>query len=401
MRPARTFTRLATLPTRLLGWATATAHVPLQTAVVRILVSLTWLLLLLREWPNRELNWGPDAPWSYELSREQLRADGGFSLLVLHPSGTWFAVCYLAALLVAALMLVGWHTRVVSILFMLGVVSFHNRAPFVADSGDLVLHLLSIYLVLTRCGQAFSLDARLRSRSRSGSRPTQPIWAGLGWILVGGVLLALLTGRQSEPVVPALAVAAWALVGAAWLVDRRGSTSARTTAGCLTNLVHNCGVALLMAQVVLIYSTAGWYKVQGQSWQQGSAVYYALHIDQLAPWPALSAAVASSALVVLAASYLTVMMQVAFPFAMLHPRAKKVVLVLLAGEHLGIAVVLGLPFFSAAILAADAIFLPTAWLVARQRPRRNPDSAEAERSPGSYGRAPDASVSPAPEGLCQ
>jgi hypothetical protein len=348
---------------RLVAIATATAALPRQTAVVRILTSLTWLALLLREWPNRAATWGPDAPWSLPLARAQLRLDGAFSLLVVHPGRLWFEACYLAALLVGVLMLLGWHTRVVSVLFLLGVASFHNRSLFISDSGDLVLQLTATYLVLMRCGQVWSWDARRERagrRRRSAAHRADPLL----WLAVGAALVAVLTTVEAEPVLPAIALAGWAAVGVQWAVRRRGSRPLRRTVEHLANLLHNAGVGLLMAQVVLIYSTAGWYKVQGRLWEQGTAVYYPLHIDSLTPWPALSHTLAASGLLVLVISYLTVMLQVAFPFAMLNRRAKKVLLVLLAGEHLGIAVLLGLPFFSAGMLAADAIYLPTSWLLA-------------------------------------
>ena len=350
---------------RVVTACTATPHVPRQAALVRILTSLTWVVLLLREWPNRAVTWGPDAPWSFGLAQEQLRLDGAFSLLVLQPGRLWFEACYVAALLVGMLMLLGWHTRVVSVLFLLGVASFHNRSLFISDSGDLVLQLTTTYLVLMRCGQVWSLDARRQAR---GGRRRPSVFARFAdpllWLLVGTALVAVMTTRQAEPLLPAIALAGWAGVGVQWAVQRRGSRPARATVESLANLMHNSGVALLMAQVVLIYSTAGWYKVQGRLWQQGSGAYYPLHNDTLTPWPALSHAVAASGLLILVISYVTVMMQVAFPFAMLNRRAKTVLLVALVGEHLGIAVLMGLPFFSAAMLAADAIFLPTSWLLA-------------------------------------
>ncbi len=357
---------------RVLTTATATPRVPLQVAAVRILTALTFVVLLLREWPNRATTWGPDAPWSYALSQEQLRIDGAFSLLVLHPGRFWFEACYVGAVLVGVLMVLGWHTRVVSALFLLAVVSFHNRSLFIADSGDLILQLSAIYLVLMRCGEAWSLDARRRARPGPVAAPRlarrlEP----LGWAMAGGALVAVLTTRQSEPVIPVLALAVWAGVGLQWAARCRGSRAVRTLVECLANLFHNSGVALLMVQVVLIYSTAGWYKIQGRLWQQGTGAYYPLHVDTLSPWPALSGAVASSAVLVLAISYLTVLMQIAFPFAVLNQRAKKVLLVGLAAEHIGIAVLLGLPFFTGAILAADAIFLPTSWLVAVRRTSRH------------------------------
>ena len=51
------------------------------------------------------------------------------------------------------------------------------------------------------------------------------------------------------------------------------------------------------------------------------------------------------------------LLQVAFPFV-LFGRLKYPVLTMLLGMHLGIAVLMGLPLFSGAMIVADAVFLP-------------------------------------------
>lgn len=43
------------------------------------------------------------------------------------------------------------------------------------------------------------------------------------------------------------------------------------------SMVHNAAMLTIAAQVCLIYATAGWYKVQGSRWQEGSALHYALN----------------------------------------------------------------------------------------------------------------------------
>jgi hypothetical protein len=57
-----------------------------------------------------------------------------------------------------------------------------------------------------------------------------------------------------------------------------------------------------------------------------------------------------------------VAVQVAFPFTLFNRRVKNVLLALMITEHLAIAVVLGLPFFSLAMIVADSVFLPTTFL---------------------------------------
>jgi hypothetical protein len=81
---------------------------------------------------------------------------------------------------------------------------------------------------------------------------------------------------------------------------------------------------------------------------------------------------------VLLITYGTVAVQVAFPFTLFNRRVKNVLLAAMITEHAVIAVVLGLPFFSLAMIAADAVFLPTSFLcraggwAARARERLTP-----------------------------
>ncbi|WP_159311521.1 hypothetical protein [Streptomyces fradiae] len=121
-------------------------------------------------------------------------------------------------------------------------------------------------------------------------------------------------------------------------------------------------MVVIGAQVCLIYATAGWYKIQGTRWQEGSALYYALHLDYFAPWPWLSAALAGNALLVLALTYLTVAVQVAFPFTLANRRLKNALLAVMIAEHAGIAVLLGIPFLSLVMIVCDLVFLPTSFL---------------------------------------
>lgn len=137
----------------------------------------------------------------------------------------------------------------------------------------------------------------------------------------------------------------------------------RTLLDVIANLAHNATLVVIMAEVCLIYATAGWYKIQGSRWQDGTALYYPLKLEYFTPWPALSDLLASSGVMVMVLSYATVIVQVAFPFTLFNRRVKNVLLGAMICEHVGIALLLGLPFFSMAMIAADAVFLPTTFLV--------------------------------------
>ncbi|WP_338897048.1 HTTM domain-containing protein [Streptomyces sp. TG1A-60] len=287
-------------------------------AVLRIGYGLLYLVFLLREFPHRDEIWGPGSPWTPELARQLFGQTGWVSILTLSDSRVYFEVCYAAALVTSALFMLGWRTRVVSVLFAVVVASFHARAIFMTDGGDNLILLMAVYLVLTACGRRWSLDAR-RARRQASVEKGESTWAGS----VAGEL------------------------------RRQPGTSRRT----LTAVLHNCGMFVIAAQVCFLYGAAGLYKVQGATWGNGTALHYVLNLDLFRPWPALSLAAAEHEVLTAIACYLTVLLQVAFPFV-LFGRLKYPVLTMLLGMHLGIAVLMGLPLFSGAMIIADAVFVP-------------------------------------------
>lgn len=415
-----------------------------QAAVVRIGVSLTWLLFLLREFPHRQELYGPDGPWSWSMGRRLVEENGAFTALIWSDSQVWFEIVYALAIVSSVLLLLGWRTRTASVLFMVGVLSLENRSIFMSDGGDNVIHLMAIYLVLVRCGAVWSLDARRARRSamaraRGGRLRAEAVgpllwgvlgialcvvtikgFTGAGWLLVfWGLWVAHclwwfvnrnpLRDQGPGDEVPGADALEDAGVGTQ-IPGRPGrpdgsdkpATPARNEPRLLldviANLAHNAGLLVIMAETCLIYSTAGWYKIQGTRWQDGTAVYYPLHLDYFSPWPALADLLGDHGLVVLLATYGTVMVQVAFPFALFNRRVKNVLLVAMICEHIVIAVTLGLPFFSLAMIAADSVFLPTSfllWLGARAGRLWNAALPGGRRRTGN-GPQPDAGTSLAP-----
>ncbi|MDQ0934118.1 HTTM domain-containing protein [Streptomyces turgidiscabies] len=377
--------------TRGIGRVTEAALGPYQTAVVRIGFSATWLLFLLREFPHRQELYGPDGPWSWGLAQQLIADNGAFTVLMWSGGQFWFELVYVLAVLASLLLLLGWRTRTLSVVFMVGVLSLQNRSIFVGDGGDNVLHLMSLYLVFTRCGQVWSLDARRARRARARvlfdaapDRVGPALWAVLGTLLVAGTAAGELDG---DLLVPVILWGMWLAQGVWWAVARREQGGEpRMLLDIVGNVVHNAALFVIMAEACLIYATAGWYKIQGSRWQDGTAVYYPLHLDYFSPWPALSDLMSSSGTMVMLVTYGTVVVQVAFPFTLFNRRVKNVLLAVMMTEHAVIAVVLGLPFFSLAMIAADAVFLPTSFLrrlgewAARTRVRllaRLPGSARA------------------------
>ncbi|WSC11515.1 HTTM domain-containing protein [Streptomyces brevispora] len=287
------------------------------TAALRIGYGFLYLAFLLREFPHRDEIWGPGSPWTPALASELFNQTGWSSILTLSDSRPYFEVCYLLAVVTSALFLLGWRTRVVSVVFAVVVASFHARSIFMTDGGDNLILLMAFYLCFTACGRRWSLDAR-----RAGKR--------------GTLKAVAVPARRPVP---------------GWLRDL---DLARRQ---LATVLHNCALFVIAAQVCLLYGSAGLYKVQGSLWGNGTAIHYVLNLDLFRPWPTLSVLVDRLPMLIAVASYLTVLLQVAFPFV-LFSRVKYVVLPLLIGMHVGIAVLMGLPLFSGAMVVADAVFLP-------------------------------------------
>ncbi|MGW9247282.1 HTTM domain-containing protein [Streptomyces badius] len=302
-------------------------------SVLRIGYGLLYLVFLLREFPHRDAIWGPGSPWTPDLARQLFDQTGWVSVLTLSDSRLFFELCYAAALVVSFLFLLGWRTRAVSVLFALVVASFHARSIFMTDGGDNLVLLMALYLVLTASGRRWSLDARRARRA--------PV------------------GRRRLPGLPPQLAAA------------------RVT---LVTAVHNCGLLVIGVQVCFLYGAAGLYKVQGGTWGAGTALHYVLNLDLFQPWPALSHWADEQVLAIAVVGYLTVLLQVAFPFV-LFGRLKYPVLTMLLGMHIGIAVLMGLPLFSGAMIIADAVFLPDRFWVAAGRLARRALGRTAEAQP--------------------
>jgi hypothetical protein len=74
--------------------------------------------------------------------------------------------------------LVGWRTRLMSVLLYLGLLSLYHRNIATNCGPDQLMMITSFYLMLSPCGAAYSLDAR-REASRRGA-PAEPLcipWA--------------------------------------------------------------------------------------------------------------------------------------------------------------------------------------------------------------------------------
>jgi hypothetical protein len=125
----------------------------------------------------------------------------------------------------------------------------------------------------------------------------------------------------------------------------------------ISNLLHNLALVALTAQVIFVYTSGGLFKAGGDPWQDGSAVYTPLMTERFGTWPMLSEFFTSWGPAVAAISWGSIILQVCFPLALLTRPTRIIALFGIMSFHIGIGVLMGLPWFSLAMIGIDFIFI--------------------------------------------
>jgi hypothetical protein len=160
----------------------------------------------------------------------------------------WMNVVQGAILLVTLMFVLGFATRITAVLTWFGALSYIHRCPVIVFGVDTMMNILLVYLMLSPCGAALSLD-RVLARWWSTARPrVVGRWKAL-WGRPAGPIYA----PPPPPAKPAPSVAA------------------------------NVVIRLLQIHVCIIYLAAGATKLQGRSWWEGTAVWATFSNFEFAP----------------------------------------------------------------------------------------------------------------------
>jgi len=138
-------------------------------------------------------------------------------LLRWFPGNGMVVGLFVALVLASVCLVVGYRTRLASLVVFLGVLSFEHRNPFVFNSGDGLVRLIAFYLMLAPAGASLSLDRWRRARDRFWEFPARAPWA----------------------------------------------------------------LRLIQVQLSIVYAATVWAKVRGTDWNDGTAVSYALGIADI------------------------------------------------------------------------------------------------------------------------
>jgi hypothetical protein len=252
---------------------------------------------------------------------------------VLGPlTGGWAVVGVYAALLVGSLALaVGCWTRLAAVVVFVGLISLERRNPWVFNGGDALLRLIAFYLMLAPAGASLSVDRLRRHRDAFWEFPARAPWA----------------------------------------------------------------LRLMQIQLSVVYVAGVWDKVQGASWNNGTAVSYALRVSDIAGLP-IPAFLSHSPVVVNILTFGTLATELSIGILVWSRRMRPRVLLLGVALHLSIGWAIRVGFFGLGMFVLYVSFIDPAW-AARQIPVVR-DRVAARRARGR-GRGRAAPVEPALPGV--
>lgn len=292
------------------GWLLDSRKALYGLAVTRILMGLTALGLLLSNYRTRLYSFGSGSVWNGEAAEPKSDFPSIWLFSIFHRAITndlVYSLLYIILILLAVLIIVGWRTRVTMPVFFVMWVSFIEANDMLGDQGDNMMRIALLIMLFADPAARWSLDAKRRKASLSALE-----------------------------------------------LQTTGVPGARTQIG---NLFHNLALVALTVQVSFVYMSGALYKAGGSPWSGGYAVYNPLQTDRFGTWPILSDLVTGWGPMVVIAAWGSIILQMGFAFMLLSRPTRVIALVGILSFHVGIAVLMGLPWFSLTMIAIDSIFI--------------------------------------------
>ena len=232
---------------------------------------------------------------------------GTFSIWVYLPDSAALILAIQGIFLIAVICLIlGFGTRIVTVLAWLGHVSYLHRGMVIYSGMDAILLMLLFYLCFAPAGTVWSLDA-WRARRR----------------------------------------------------EKAMGLDAAATGSIPSSLAANIVIRLIQLHMCLIYFCAGTAKLQGPTWWNGTAVYLTLMSPEYGCWDMawLARRDVLWQIVSCLGGIFTLVVEIGLPFLIwnraLHPLALLAALLL----HLAVALTTGLGAFQTAMVAGLVAFV--------------------------------------------
>lgn len=225
-----------------------------------------------------------------------------FSIYSLNSSLVYFNVLYHVGIFIAVLFMIGFKGKILSFLNFIFVWSLMNENNIILDGGDNISRIVLLYLLFANTTAYYSVD-KLIDKSKK--------------------------------------------------MKTKKSLSSTFS---LRNVIHNLAILSVLTQVALLYLTSGLHKAMGELWQNGTALYYVLQVDEFSH-PFFRELIHSSDVILVLGAYFTIVIQLAFPFALFNRFTKYIAMTGIISMHLGIGIVMGLFSFSFIMIANQLLFL--------------------------------------------
>lgn len=300
----------------------------------RILVGIASIGILITNFAHRHIVWGVSSTWL-----EPYREDNDFASVASLFEGsnpTVFTLKYLLLVAIAVAVLVGWRTKLTTLLLVIGMTGLVESNGLVGNQGDNILRIGLICMIFMNTSAFWSVDQR----------------------------------RRDQFTDPPESVVKRAVIGLPILPD------------WIRTPLHNAALIALGLQVFILYTASAMYKIQGEYWQEGTALYLPLSLPDYSVFPQLNELLVANSFFMVVATYFAVYIQLFFAVGLLHPFSRRVSIIGVILMHVGIAVLMGLPWFSLSMIAFDAIFISTAtYMAAEKRLKDRYRQRKAAREP--------------------
>lgn len=259
-----------------------------------------------------------------------------WSVFAIWTSDHVLLIGWILLLLSSVALMIGWHSRLAALTVFVLILSFEHRDPWAFNTGDLAVRIEALFLAISPCGAALSLD-QVRGAGKFWSAQQRPQWP----------------------------------------------------------------LRLMQVQLSLIYLGSVQAKLNGNAWPQGTAVSYALRLQDmlLLPTPHWFT---SSALLMNAVTWGTLAIELSVGILVWNKRLRPWVLAAGVVMHTVIMITIAVGFFTLAMFVLYLAFVPPE--IVERLPRSAKDMArklEAALSrPGAKSRSQnDNSDSTADDGV--
>jgi hypothetical protein len=215
-----------------------------------------------------------------------------WSVFAIWTSDHALLVGWILLLVSSVALTIGWHSRLAALAVFVLILSFEHRDVWVFNSGDLAVRIEALFLAISPCGAALSLD-QVRSAGKFWSAQQRPQWP----------------------------------------------------------------VRLMQVQLSLIYLASAQAKLNGNAWPQGTAVSYALRLQDmlLLPTPHWFT---TSALLMNAATWGTLAVELSVGILVWNRRLRPWVLAAGVVMHTMIMITIAVGFFTLAVFVLYLAFIP-------------------------------------------